>query len=67
MYNHLLAIGIAMLMTGLFLAWGRKPQLGSLSPEDLKDTAEYYNRMNRKGVFTPQKYAAVVSIERVWR
>jgi hypothetical protein len=67
MYNHMLIIGLFILAVGLFLYWGQKPRLGSLNPEELKDSAEYHNRINRKGVFTPAKYAAVISFERIWR
>jgi hypothetical protein len=43
------------------------PKIKPLSPEEWAPSAEYHHRMNRRGVYTPKKYAAVVSIERVWR
>lgn len=58
----MLLIGLPILMIGLCLYWNQKPQLGSISPEELKDSADYINRLSRKGVFTPAKFTPVIAI-----
>lgn len=58
-YPPILALG-ALVVTWLFQL---PPKLQHMRPADLAVSAEYYNRINRKGTFTPRNLAHVVD----WR
>ena len=62
MYNALiLAIPLLVILT-VFVLGSLPPRLESLSPEDMRDSAEYHTRMNRKGVYTQPHLTPVVEV-----
>jgi hypothetical protein len=63
MLLNVLVVAIPSIMMLVVVALASlPPRIKPLSPDELKDTAEYHNRLNRNGVFTHPRLAAVISI-----
>jgi len=63
MYNALI---VAVPAFFLFAAIGLsqlEPRLPTFTPDELRETAGYHNRMNRTGTFTHPKFASALSFK----
>lgn len=63
MLNAILVSIPALVVLGVIGLSQLGPKLPTLSPNELKSTADYYNRMNRNGSKTHPRFASVVSFE----
>jgi hypothetical protein len=63
MINSLILAGPLLAMLVVVVMLSLKPRLKPFSPEALRDTVDYHNRMNRRGVLNNPAHAAVTSFE----
>ncbi len=62
MLNILLVSLIPSMALGIIVLASLKPKIKPLSVDELKETAQYYNRINRKGVMRAMGLTPVIKI-----
>lgn len=62
MRNIMLMSILPLIVLGVIYLASLKPRIRPFTAEELKGTADYHNRINRKGTRTPAHLTPVVSV-----